>query len=186
MSKRKTISASTRWSVFARDGFSCRYCGANAGEEGVDLVVDHVLSVADGGDDRIDNLATACRRCNGGKGARSLKSAPTAQEVVDRISKQTSTLKKQLLAMRKLSKAKQEVEQEIVNMKCEAYEVETIRLSHKETLFASNLIQEFGVDKLREWYELAACRFVYSDDAIQYVCGIARNVRKEAAEGCCR
>lgn len=38
MPKRKGLSSSIRWSVFARDGFSCRYCGAQAGEGAGSLV----------------------------------------------------------------------------------------------------------------------------------------------------
>jgi 5-methylcytosine-specific restriction endonuclease McrA len=53
---RKNISASLRWQVFARDGFRCRYCGTQAGEPGVTLHADHVVSVADGGTNAFDNL----------------------------------------------------------------------------------------------------------------------------------
>lgn len=47
MAKRKSLSDSIRWAVFARDGFCCRYCGKQAGEDGVTLAVDHIVSVAD-------------------------------------------------------------------------------------------------------------------------------------------
>jgi len=36
------------------------------------LVVDHVVPVASGGDNAVDNLVTACFDCNAGKGARHL------------------------------------------------------------------------------------------------------------------
>lgn len=42
-------------------------CGRSKDE--VALEVDHVVSVADGGTDELDNLATLCRDCNGGKSA---------------------------------------------------------------------------------------------------------------------
>jgi hypothetical protein len=48
-------------------------CGAKAGDPGVTLEVDHVLSVDDGGTDDLDNLATLCRRCNRGKSSLRLK-----------------------------------------------------------------------------------------------------------------
>lgn len=69
---RKAISASVRWAVFARDGFRCRYCGCQAGHGGVVLVVDHALSIADGGDNSDENLVSSCERCNIGKGAKSV------------------------------------------------------------------------------------------------------------------
>lgn len=59
------ISTRTRFEVFKRDGFRCRYCGATAAEN--ELHVDHVHPVAEGGGDEPGNLVTACRDCNLGK-----------------------------------------------------------------------------------------------------------------------
>lgn len=65
---RKPISTSQRFAVFNRDHFSCVYCGRRPPE--VRLHVDHVTPVSQGGSNGIDNLRTACDRCNLGKGAR--------------------------------------------------------------------------------------------------------------------
>lgn len=70
MSKRKTIPKKTRFEVFKRDKFTCQYCGAKAPD--VVLHVDHITPVAEGGDNDIMNLVTACEDCNLGKGAREL------------------------------------------------------------------------------------------------------------------
>jgi len=67
---RGTLSKTVRFSVFKRDSFACRYCGATA--PNVQLHVDHVVPVSEGGRDDIDNLVTACAACNFGKGARNL------------------------------------------------------------------------------------------------------------------
>jgi len=67
---RGTLGKKVRFSVFKRDSFACRYCGATA--PNVQLHVDHVIPVADGGSDDFDNLVTACAACNFGKGARNL------------------------------------------------------------------------------------------------------------------
>jgi len=67
---RGTLSKTVRFSVFKRNSFACRYCGATA--PNVQLHVDHVVPVADGGRDDFDNLVTACAACNFGKGARNL------------------------------------------------------------------------------------------------------------------
>ena len=67
---REAMSLRLRFSVMERDGFACRYCGASG--HGVKLHVDHVLAVANGGTNASDNLVTACRDCNLGKGARRL------------------------------------------------------------------------------------------------------------------
>lgn len=46
--------------VFDRDRYTCAYCG----QKGGNLEVDHVIPFSKGGDDTIENLVTACRRCN--------------------------------------------------------------------------------------------------------------------------
>ena len=46
----------------------CRYCGAKS-----NLTIDHVVPLSKGGKWVWENLVTACGRCNGKKGSRSLK-----------------------------------------------------------------------------------------------------------------
>jgi hypothetical protein len=67
---RRGLTPKLRWAVFARDSFTCSYCGRRAPE--VALEVDHKTSVADGGTDEMDNLISACIDCNRGKGPASL------------------------------------------------------------------------------------------------------------------
>lgn len=64
---RTGLPQSVRWQVFARDSFVCQYCGRRPPE--VVLEVDHRTSVANGGNDTLENLATACADCNRGKGS---------------------------------------------------------------------------------------------------------------------
>lgn len=59
------VSRRLRFEVLRRDGFACRYCGATAPD--VKLTVDHVNPTALGGENRPENLVTACAGCNGGK-----------------------------------------------------------------------------------------------------------------------
>lgn len=72
--KRKAISTKTRFDVFKRDGFTCQYCGAHP--PAVVLHVDHIIPVAEGGENDKDNLITSCETCNFGKGPRSLHVIP--------------------------------------------------------------------------------------------------------------
>lgn len=71
---RKPLSKKVRFEVFKRDGFVCQYCGAHP--PSVVLEVDHIIAVANGGGDEMDNLITACLPCNRGKGAVALNVAP--------------------------------------------------------------------------------------------------------------
>jgi 5-methylcytosine-specific restriction endonuclease McrA len=60
----------TRREVFARDGYSCQYCGGRN-----DLTLDHVTPRHRGGPHTWENLTTACRPCNHGKGGRTPEEA---------------------------------------------------------------------------------------------------------------
>ncbi|WP_205696214.1 HNH endonuclease [Conexibacter sp. SYSU D00693] len=53
----------TRRAVFARDGWSCQYCGSRA-----NLTVDHVIPRSKGGPSTWDNIVAACAPCNRRKG----------------------------------------------------------------------------------------------------------------------
>jgi hypothetical protein len=62
---RTGMSNKLRFAVFARDEFTCIYCGSRPPD--VALEVDHYIPVASGGSDDMWNLATACTACNSGK-----------------------------------------------------------------------------------------------------------------------
>ncbi len=65
---RRGLSPAVRWAVFARDLFTCAYCGRKPPD--VSLEVDHKTAVAQGVTDDPNNLITACTPCNRGKGTR--------------------------------------------------------------------------------------------------------------------
>lgn len=46
--------------VFLRDNYTCQYCGKVGGK----LEADHIIPFSKGGTDNMDNLVTACRKCN--------------------------------------------------------------------------------------------------------------------------
>lgn len=62
------VSKSTRFEVFARDSFTCQYCGMRPPD--VVLECDHIHPVSKGGGDEIVNLITSCYDCNRGKRAK--------------------------------------------------------------------------------------------------------------------
>ena len=55
----------TRRAVFARDGWTCQYCGARS-----NLTVDHVIPRCKGGSSTWDNIVASCAPCNRRKGDR--------------------------------------------------------------------------------------------------------------------
>lgn len=63
---RYSISNKIRWIVLERDKFRCVKCGQAASSTAT-LEVDHVVPIAKGGFDLVENLQTLCNRCNSGK-----------------------------------------------------------------------------------------------------------------------
>jgi len=63
-----SVSKSVRFEIFARDAFTCQYCGRRPPE--VVLELDHIHPRAKGGSDDLTNLITACWDCNRGKSAK--------------------------------------------------------------------------------------------------------------------
>lgn len=63
---KRAVSTRTRFEIFKRDGFRCLYCGGTPLQGA--LHVDHVVPLAEGGDNATANLVTACGECNLGKG----------------------------------------------------------------------------------------------------------------------
>ena len=63
--KVRNISKSLRFDVFQRDKHTCQYCGHKSPD--VELEVDHLIPVAEGGTDDFENLVTSCKDCNNGK-----------------------------------------------------------------------------------------------------------------------
>ena len=63
--------------LFARDSYTCQYCGRHRRELGHRefLTRDHLLPICRGGDNTWDNVTTACTRCNHKKGNRTPEEA---------------------------------------------------------------------------------------------------------------
>jgi 5-methylcytosine-specific restriction endonuclease McrA len=56
----------TRRAIFARDSWTCQYCGSERGT----LTIDHVVPRSKGGSSSWDNIVTCCAPCNRRKGDR--------------------------------------------------------------------------------------------------------------------
>jgi hypothetical protein len=66
--KRKSISTKLRLEVMNRDKFKCKLCGKSpANDVGIQLEIDHAVSLFNGGSNEIENLQTLCNLCNNGK-----------------------------------------------------------------------------------------------------------------------
>jgi 5-methylcytosine-specific restriction endonuclease McrA len=65
----------TRRAIFARDHWTCQYCGTGRGTGHTGLTVDHVIPRSKGGTSSWDNIVTCCAPCNRRKGDRLPKQA---------------------------------------------------------------------------------------------------------------
>ncbi len=100
------IGKSLRFDIFARDSFTCQYCGKRPPD--TVLEVDHIHPVSKGGSDEILNLITACYDCNRGKRAKIISEvAPRPDADVQFLKAQQEIVeaKRYLAAKKKLDKA---------------------------------------------------------------------------------
>lgn len=63
--------------VFVRDNYTCQYCGIRGGI----LECDHIIPFSQGGSDELDNLTTACRKCNRSKRDKSVEEFKEYQKI---------------------------------------------------------------------------------------------------------
>ena len=179
--KRKSIPKSVRFSVFSRDGFACRYCGATS--EAVKLVLDHIEPVSKGGSDEPENLVTACEPCNAGKSDKPIDSTTVNEAHRLALAQEMQEQKAALAAAKEASKARKKLDQEICNFYCELRGVTSMK---KEQIrnYAS-LVSKHGAKIVFEWMEIAAAKLPYwTDDVnfIRYVYGIRRKQIKDREE----
>lgn len=81
MAIRPRIPASIRRQVADRSGHRYSYCQSPEWA-GIAMVIDHVIPLAAGGSQSIDNLCLCCYRCNEYKGARLTAADPASGEMI--------------------------------------------------------------------------------------------------------
>jgi HNH endonuclease len=169
---RKSLSKKLRFDVFKRDGFKCIYCGATP--PSALLHVDHIVPVAGGGGNEIDNLVTACQPCNLGKSDTPLSVIP-------------KSLKEKAVETQELEDQLQGYQSILSAMRCriedEAWEVaDAFNETHapKSTSFRRDwlasikrFIERLGLHETLVAMELATSRKPYSEgQCFRYFCGI--------------
>jgi len=173
--KRVGLSKKTRFEVFKRDGFTCQYCGAHP--PAVILEVDHIVSVAEGGDNDADNLITSCFPCNRGKGAVGLNVVP--QSLADKAA-EIAEREEQLRGYSAIMAAKRErLEDEV----WDAFmhwrgQAETTRDKFNSM---KRFIEQLGLHDVLDAIDIAmGARTSYGQNAEwRYFCGICWNKIKE-------
>lgn len=177
--KREGMSKKLRFEVMKRDGFTCRYCGANAMT--TVLEVDHVVAVASGGTNAAENLVTACRSCNAGKSDvpldRSKLASPTP---TSQLKEQTAQVRAYLAACRELQEAKNSVIQEVVNHWCER--VDHRGMPKQLANSTSYWISTIGLARVLEAVEVTGGRSL-AGNVEKYFIAVMRNMRDRGELG---
>lgn len=179
MPKRKGITKSVRFSVFSRDGFTCRYCGRQPSD--VVLVVDHIVPVAKGGDNDPANLITACFDCNSGKSAKTIAGAVPTVHDQKRLEQERAELEAAAFTLAELRRHREDHIQQTVNLLCEMVGRDSFNLMTARII--SGYFQEFGPDVVYPWVAKAVEKVGYNDSRIgKYVSGCRRIYLSQEAE----
>lgn len=174
--KRKTLGNGLRFKIFHRDAFTCQYCGKRPPE--IILEADHVIPVAHGGKDDVDNLVTSCRECNSGKRDKDLSAVPK------RVTQNAVDLKEryeQMVAFYKfqnsLDKMTDERVGELSDYWAELWDEKSF-LTVKSEASIRMFLNYFTTSEIKEaMFKSTKLRSDYG--AFKYMCGILHNKRKE-------
>lgn len=172
--KRQALSKKTRFEVFKRDLFACQYCGAHPPK--VILECDHIVPVADGGKNSMDNLVTACFDCNRGKSANSLSVVP--QSLSDKAAL-IAEREEQLRGYSGVLEARRQ------RLDDETWRVLDLMNPGKDSVPRDHFnsirmfIEKLGVHEVLDATEIALTSSASSSNMFRYFCGVCWNrVRK--------
>lgn len=164
---RKPIGKKTRFEAFKRDSFTCSYCGKTP--PAVVLELDHIIPLAHGGQDDLDNLTTACFDCNRGKGARPLDELP--ESLTDRMALMEEKREQLRQFERMMAASRRKVERDISK-------VEDVLMSGTNHQFTDHFrssvrmfLSKLALPTLIEAAEKAS-RWPEPNARIKYFCGI--------------
>jgi hypothetical protein len=176
MGKRTSLSKRLRFSVFARDNFTCRYCGKQS--DVVPLHIDHVIPVCQGGTNDEANLVTSCADCNLGKSGK--KISQSVPNETDRL-RLAQEFNEQLIdaeRVKNIVKLRAEKRQSLVDFWCSVTGRESVDSKTISTVF--RYLDQFGEDVVFGWIESGAitCKGdgrAHDINIGKYVSGIRRN-----------
>lgn len=173
--KRKAIGKRLRFSIFARDNFTCRYCGRQS--DSVELHVDHLIPVCQGGTNDESNLVTSCVPCNQGKAGIPLEQAAPNESHRLMIAQELQEQRNAADRARALIQARKDRSQDMVNFICEQTGRPKFHAITANILFS--YVEQFGEEIVYGWIETAASRTFSDINLGRYVSGIRRSFLAE-------
>ena len=174
-----SVSKRTRFKVFDRDDYTCRYCGKTP-SDGITLEVDHVTAKSKGGSDLIENLVTSCFDCNRGKSDLIIGcNHEEPARVAMRRAQEIKEAKRLIAEKKKAERLREKQIQEWVNTICDAFGIESC--PNRIATDCVRHAKEFGSASVIEWVDKISVKFKSPDsNANKYINGIARRVREES------
>lgn len=138
---RQPIPRKLRHKVFERDGYRCRECGASV-DDGATLEIDHIVPVAKGGKNDIDNLQTLCKKCN------RMKLTDTwvgGESNIDAMNNRLEIIQEEIIETR-YNLNQSENEEDIIN-----YKFKLKRLNEELNTTKAQIIELKNVQKENQW-----------------------------------
>lgn len=167
------LSKKTRFEVFKRDGFLCGYCGSHPPD--AILEVDHVVPVAEGGGNEMDNLITACFACNRGKSDTPLRAVPASLKEKAELIKEREEQLEGYTAIRRAQQDRIERDMwEVADTLENDASTEGMRRDWLQSI--KKFLEHLDVTTMVEAAQLARARKPYSSpQRFRYFCGICWN-----------
>lgn len=168
--KRRSLKKGIRFDVFHRDGFACQYCGATP--PSVVLQVDHLVPVAKGGSDEIDNLITACQGCNAGKSAKDLAMAPISLGEKQAIAEERELQIKEYKKLQAKILRRQEKDVEAIEAAFQEHHSGRCFTDSMRQSIRRNFLTRLDVHELCDDMRRACWKCRDAESAVKYFCGI--------------
>lgn len=168
------VSTRTRFEIFKRDSFTCRYCGRKSPE--VILEVDHITPLCEGGGDDPINLATSCWECNRGKAGVSLSERMTGEDPHDKailILEQERQLAEYNEVVRQQRERRESDIQDLIDHWCLL--IHKDHLKYNDANFVRWVVHACPVEIVKDFMDYASSRG--KTKGLAYVAGCVKNWR---------
>lgn len=177
---RRPLSVRTRFEVFKRDNFTCRYCGRTS--PAVILEIDHVVPVCEGGSDDLMNLVASCWECNHGKSGVPLSETLTGEDPHDRAVMLLETERQLREYNAVLAEARSRREEDAWELIRYWENDETVdSFNRRELSWLISTLEWLPAETIRDFMDVAVRANATND--LRYVKGCVRNLRTRGVTG---
>lgn len=169
--KRKSTGKRLRFSIFARDNFTCRYCGRQS--DSVELQIDHIIPICKGGTNDESNLVTSCVPCNQGKAGIKLDQAAPNESDRLRLAQELNEQMRAAERARLMVSGRKDRRKAVMEFICEQTGYPSFHEETGRTIFS--YVEQFGEEIVYPWIERAAEKTSHDQALGKYVSGCRRS-----------